>query len=133
MEGGGPVGFFILFVRRRSVNRMSGNLVRQVRTAYNPGDCRERANSRQVESSLDPAGRQPSSPWAIQRRAVMKVRQPRALLLSLALLSSTAWADNWPAWRGPGGTGVSAERNLPLTWNQKQNVRWKVALPAPGN
>lgn len=42
-------------------------------------------------------------------------------------------ADNWPAWRGPNGDGVSTERNLPLTWSATQNVRWKVALPEPCN
>src|SRR5438874_12940835 len=61
------------------------------------------------------------------------MHQPRALLLTLALLAATARADNWPAWRGPSGTGVSSERNLPLNWSQKHNVRWKAALPAPGN
>src|SRR5262245_21439142 len=42
-------------------------------------------------------------------------------------------ADNWPAWRGAQGTGVSSERGLPLTWSKDHNVRWKVTLPEPGN
>jgi outer membrane protein assembly factor BamB len=28
---------------------------------------------------------------------------------------------------------VCGERNLPLTWSETQNVRWKTALPGPGN
>ena len=44
-----------------------------------------------------------------------------------------AWADNWPAWRGPHGTGTYTGPSLPLTWRTKQNVRWKVPLPGPGN
>jgi outer membrane protein assembly factor BamB len=28
---------------------------------------------------------------------------------------------------------VSAEKNLPQTWNTNENVRWRVALPGPGN
>jgi outer membrane protein assembly factor BamB len=56
-----------------------------------------------------------------------------SLLLLIALLSLRARADNWPAWRGPQATGVSAERDLPITWGPKQNVRWKVPLPGPGN
>ncbi len=67
-----------------------------------------------------------------EREGCFIVRARVALVL-LVLLSAPAWADNWPAWRGPQGTGISGERGLPLTWGPKQNVRWKVALPAPGN
>ena len=49
------------------------------------------------------------------------------------LLAHTAWADNWPQWRGPEGTGVCAEKNLPTQWSTNQNIRWKIALPEPGN
>ena len=38
-------------------------------------------------------------------------------------------AENWPAWRGADGSGVSREKNLPLTWSAAKNVRWKVPLP----
>jgi outer membrane protein assembly factor BamB len=44
-----------------------------------------------------------------------------------------ALADNWPGWRGPTGQGTSAEKNVPLEWDAKKNVRWKVALPDAGN
>ena len=56
-----------------------------------------------------------------------------ASFLSLLLLSAYVGADNWPAWRGPNGNGVSAERDLPLTWGPEQNVRWKVPLPEACN
>lgn len=46
---------------------------------------------------------------------------------------SSAVAGDWPAWRGPEGTGVSNERKLPLHWSTNENVRWRVALPEPGN
>src|SRR6476646_10852937 len=42
-------------------------------------------------------------------------------------------AGNWPQWRGPEGTGVSVESGWPLKWGEKQNVRWRVALPDRGN
>jgi outer membrane protein assembly factor BamB len=45
----------------------------------------------------------------------------------------TATADNWPAWRGPEGNGQCTEHSLPLRWSPQENVRWKVALPGPGN
>ena len=49
------------------------------------------------------------------------------LLLILALISF-----DWPQFRGPTGQGVSDERNLPLTWSETKNVRWKVAIPGRG-
>ncbi len=58
------------------------------------------------------------------------------LLLTLATLIAGAGsvaADNWPAWRGPEGTGVSREKDLPLRWNTNTNVRWRVPLPDRGN
>jgi outer membrane protein assembly factor BamB len=42
-------------------------------------------------------------------------------------------AENWPAWRGPAGTGVANEPNLPLRWGTNQNVRWRAPLPERGN
>src|SRR5437016_3860295 len=45
----------------------------------------------------------------------------------------TATAANWPAWRGPEGNGQCTEHGLPLRWSSQENVRWKVALPGPGN
>ena len=55
----------------------------------------------------------------------------RTMLALIACLSFAAFApaDNWPAWRGPNGDGRSAEKNLPTTWSDKQNVRWKIELP----
>jgi outer membrane protein assembly factor BamB len=56
----------------------------------------------------------------------------RLSLLALVFVTP-AWADNWPAWRGPTGQGHSAEKNLPLTWSATTNVRWQVPLADPGN
>lgn len=44
-----------------------------------------------------------------------------------------AVADNWPAWRGPRGDGISAEINLPVQWSREKNVVWRTALPGAGN
>ncbi len=44
----------------------------------------------------------------------------------------TAWpllADNWPAWRGPNGNGISQETGLPTEWNDQKNILWKFKLP----
>ena len=69
--------------------------------------------------------------WDFLREGIM--RHSQVLLLSLVFLATKARADNWPAWRGPHSTGVSDEKNLPLTWSATQNIRWKVSLPGPGN
>lgn len=52
-----------------------------------------------------------------------------AILILLFNVTSFAYADNWPQWRGPGMNGVSSEKNLPLTWTTEENIIWKVALP----
>ncbi len=51
------------------------------------------------------------------------------LILSLIVTATTALSANWPAWRGPNGDGVSAEKNLPIKWGPTQNIAWKLALP----
>jgi outer membrane protein assembly factor BamB len=48
------------------------------------------------------------------------------LLLTAAVTSVSA---NWPAWRGPAGNGVSAERNLPIKWGATENIAWKLPMP----
>ncbi len=53
--------------------------------------------------------------------------------LFLWFLVTTAWAGNWPAWRGPLGTGVTEEKKLPLKWSTNANVKWRIPLPEPGN
>ncbi len=49
------------------------------------------------------------------------------------LAIASALAANWPAWRGPDGTGVSSDKNLPLQWDTNAHVRWRAELPGPGN
>ena len=55
------------------------------------------------------------------------------LLTTLVLLGGrTASAQDWPEFRGPGGQGHSAERDLPLEWDETRNVAWKTPLPGLG-
>lgn len=55
------------------------------------------------------------------------------LLLLALLVCAPILAENWPAWRGPAATGVSAETALPLRWSAKENVYWRTSLPERGN
>ena len=48
------------------------------------------------------------------------------------LLAGPAAAGNWPRFRGPNGTGVSDDKDVPVGWSGK-NVLWKTALPGAGN
>ena len=51
---------------------------------------------------------------------------PRRLaLIALVLTFTSAHADNWPQWRGPGNHGISAEKNVPVEWSKSKNLRWK--------
>ena len=52
---------------------------------------------------------------------------------ALLLSGSLGFASDWPQWRGPSGDGVSVATQLPLSWSETNNVRWKCALPEWGN
>jgi outer membrane protein assembly factor BamB len=54
------------------------------------------------------------------------------VLAGLALLAVEFTAENWPQFRGPSSHGVSAETNLPLRWNAKENIAWKATLAGLG-
>ena len=54
-------------------------------------------------------------------------------MVCLLLAEQTGRAANWPAWRGPLGTGVSSEQRLPLHWSTNENILWRTPLPEPGN
>ncbi|HZU35747.1 MAG TPA: PQQ-binding-like beta-propeller repeat protein, partial [Gemmataceae bacterium] len=41
-------------------------------------------------------------------------------------------ADNWPRFRGPNGTGISHDKDIPAHWTAA-NVLWKVRMPGVGN
>lgn len=44
------------------------------------------------------------------------------------MFAACGWADNWPEFRGPKGNGHAQARNLPVTWSETNNVRWKTAI-----
>ena len=50
------------------------------------------------------------------------------LLLALALVESASLASNWPQWRGPAGSGISDEKNLPTQWSTAKNIKWKTPI-----
>lgn len=62
--------------------------------------------------------------------------RPLAFVFTAAVLAAAATAvlsaENWPQWRGPGGLGVSSEKQLPTEWAPDRNVSWQVELPGSG-
>lgn len=41
-------------------------------------------------------------------------------------------AQNWPAFRGPGGQGHATAIGVPTEWSETKNVAWKTAVPGLG-
>lgn len=56
-----------------------------------------------------------------------------AAIVALFVIPGFAHAANWPSWRGPNGDGTSEETDFPITWSAKEQIRWRIALPEPGN
>lgn len=56
----------------------------------------------------------------------------RIAICLFLVFASSAWGENWPAWRGPTGQGFCEEK-LPLKWSKTENVKWKIPLAHQGN
>ena len=49
-------------------------------------------------------------------------------IAGLGAFSERAAAGNWPQWRGPDGSGISNEKNLPSEWSPTKNIKWKTPI-----
>ena len=62
-----------------------------------------------------------------------------ALAGSLLLAGSVNVSAQWPQWRGPGGHGISTEKDLPTEWapatgdKPAVNIKWKIEIPGRGH
>lgn len=54
-------------------------------------------------------------------------RMVRCMLLTTALLSIPAGAQEWTRFRGPNGTGISQDKRIPVSWTE-QDFRWRVPI-----
>lgn len=52
-----------------------------------------------------------------------------ALVCSFLTLESEG---DWMRFRGPNGSGITADAQPPVAWGDGQNLQWKTALPGPG-
>ncbi len=59
----------------------------------------------------------------------------RVLLVALCLAGTLVpvAASDWPRFRGPNGTGVSTDSDVPIKFGEEKNLQWKIALPGTGN
>jgi len=58
------------------------------------------------------------------------------LLSTVMFFNSTVVSSatpNWPQWRGPGGLGISTEKNLPVEWSATKNIKWKTPIAGRGH
>lgn len=68
---------------------------------------------------------------------LVRTRWSRLMVLGLSCAVgvcslSTAQAD-WTRFRGPNGSGVAEDKEAtPTTWSDKENLKWKIALPGAG-
>ena len=63
---------------------------------------------------------------------ILKLSMAAACLVIASLTLTTAFAEDWPQFRGPNGSGVSTSTGLPEEFGPEKNVVWKTPLP-PGH
>jgi outer membrane protein assembly factor BamB len=65
-----------------------------------------------------------------------RLLRPALLLLALGGLAGSALAGNWDRFRGPNGSGVVDDKNVPLTFSaakgSAKNLVWSTPLPGTG-
>ncbi|HLJ94674.1 MAG TPA: PQQ-binding-like beta-propeller repeat protein [Gemmataceae bacterium] len=58
---------------------------------------------------------------------------PVLVVLAMVFATMSASGESWPRFRGPNGTGIAADKDIPVEWNDKEGVLWKTAIPGLGN
>jgi outer membrane protein assembly factor BamB len=59
---------------------------------------------------------------------------PVFLILGASLACcGLAAAANWERFRGPNGTGVAADKDVPVQWTESDGILWKTAIPGVGH
>jgi hypothetical protein len=55
------------------------------------------------------------------------------VLIICAALGGALDAADWLRFRGPNGSGVSEDADVPTHWSDDENLAWKADLPGPGS
>jgi outer membrane protein assembly factor BamB len=67
------------------------------------------------------------------RLVLLSVCLPAISLLALTTSGFTLNTSNWSQWRGPEGTGLSDETDVPIEWDAGKNIKWRTAIPGQGH
>jgi outer membrane protein assembly factor BamB len=59
-------------------------------------------------------------------------QQQEASQVSVSAAKSENAALPWSRFRGPNGTGISTDQEIPTEWSDSKNLKWKTKLPGPG-
>ncbi len=75
--------------------------------------------------------------WAQAEEPNRRTRWSRRLLLGLSCTvgfgSFSSVQADWTRFRGPNGSGIADDKEpTPTTWSDKENLKWKIALPGSG-
>src|SRR5689334_7800698 len=67
---------------------------------------------------------------AARQGGPMNKHRLAAVLAMLVAGGAAAAADNWPSFRGPGGSGVAEGAPPPTSWSvpDNKNVKWRVPV-----
>src|SRR5690349_19128499 len=55
------------------------------------------------------------------------------VLAGVFAAAEQGFGSPWPRFRGPNGTGIATDRDIPVQWTDKDGVLWKTAIPGLGN
>ena len=58
---------------------------------------------------------------------------PAVAIFFLLADASSLPAAEWARFRGPNGLGISSDAEVPLSWSESENLKWKTELPGPGS
>jgi outer membrane protein assembly factor BamB len=70
------------------------------------------------------------------QRTILQMMRKATLLfgvcVTLAVLTPSSADDHWFQFQGPGGDSHSTSKNLPLTWSETENIKWKTPIHGRG-
>jgi outer membrane protein assembly factor BamB len=64
---------------------------------------------------------------------MMKTKSLVAILVFGCAMAAPARAGNWPRFQGPNGSGTADDKNVPVRFDEKSGILWKVRIPGQGN
>src|ERR1019366_9993093 len=64
--------------------------------------------------------------------ACLTVSRLLPIVPALALSTTFVYADNWDRFRGPAGSGIANDKNIPVQFTAKDAV-WKTEVPGIGH